>query len=596
MSKTQRVVAIVVTSYLLLAFLDELVLVQLLARRLAVPLLLAGFEALAAIGMGFIVRGLRGRVWRFDDEAARPDLALDLLLGVPLFGTLCFLVGTIRVWSWTMIPPLVVFGLAGAYAVARTFETRARATAPVVTTAGRFALVAIAVVFLCALVAAQAPPSTLDELAYHLAVPWTWVKEGRAIELPLLSHSYFPLGVESASLPLLAILGNVTGGLASHLLHLGIALAATIVIARRTRDLLLTAAIVATPALAMTAGWSLVDWTLAGLAIALAAAVDDGDDATITAALGAGLLTKYTFVPIAALILFAGFRRLAPVTRWRVLAIGLALGSVFFLRNLILTGNPVAPFLSAGAPHVAGYRGPAYLSSYVFDGHYIDESLGASVLGLAVATTGAAGWLMLAAGIALFALAPSARILVPFFAVAASQARAATASRALRLLLAGAITAQLLLIVFFTERSDAFSLIAGRATEEQYLIKVRPSFTPVRALDASLPPDSRTLVVGLTETYWFLREVRGGGNFDGPRVSRYLEAPTAEALYARLKHDGITHVAVMSLPPATGVPKKVEERDTELTAAAQRTLALTLDHYAANVSAPGSSSALFALR
>ncbi len=547
MTRTQRVVAIVVTSYLLLAFLDELVLVQLLARRLAVSLLLAGFEALAAIGMGFIVRGLRGRVWRFDDEAARPDLALDLLLGVPLFGTLCFLVGAIRVWSWTMIPPLVVFGLAGAYAVARTFETRVRATAPVVTTAGRFALVAIVIVFLCALVAAQAPPSTLDELAYHLAVPWTWVKDGRAVELPLLSHAYFPLGVESASLPLLSILGNVTGGLASHLLHMGIALAATIVIARRTRDLLLTAA-------------------------------------------------KYTFVPIAALILIAGFRRLAPATRWRVLTIGLALGSVFFIRNLILTGNPVAPFLSADAPHVTGYRGPAYLSSYVFDGHYIDESLGASLLGLAVATTGAAGWLMLVAGIALFALAPSARILVPFFAVAASQARAATASRALRLLLAGAIAAQLLLIVFFTERSDAFSLIAGRATEEQYLIKSRPSFTPVRALDASLPPDSRTLVVGLTETYWFLRDVRGGGNFDGPRVSRYLEAPTPEALYARLKQDGITHVAVMSLSPATGVAKKVEERDTELTAAAQRTLALTLDHYAANVSAPGSSTALFALR
>src|SRR5258708_26829648 len=109
------------------------------------------------------------------------------------------------------------------------------------------------------------------------------------------------------------------------------------------------------------------------------------------------------------------------------------------------------------------------------------ERLGASLLGLAVATTGPAGWLMLVAGLALFALAPSARILVPFFAVAASQARAATASRALRLLLAGALAAQLLLIVFFTERSDAFSLIAGRATEGPYLIKPRPPFSPVRA-------------------------------------------------------------------------------------------------------------------
>src|SRR5258708_12900116 len=86
--------------------------------------------------MGISGHGLLGRILRFDVEAARPVLALDLLLGVPLFGTLCFLVGTIRVWSWTMIPPLVVFGLAGAYAVARTFETRVRATAPAVTTPG----------------------------------------------------------------------------------------------------------------------------------------------------------------------------------------------------------------------------------------------------------------------------------------------------------------------------------------------------------------------------------------------------------------------------------------------------------------------------
>ncbi len=66
MSRTQRIVAIVVAAYLLLAFLDEFVLVRLLATRLAVPLLLAVFEALAAIGAGFIARGLRGRVWRFD--------------------------------------------------------------------------------------------------------------------------------------------------------------------------------------------------------------------------------------------------------------------------------------------------------------------------------------------------------------------------------------------------------------------------------------------------------------------------------------------------------------------------------------------------
>jgi hypothetical protein len=596
MSRTKRIVAIVVTVYLLLVFLEEFALVGGLAQRLAVPLLLALLDALAAIGMGFMARGLRGRVGRFDDETARPDPALDLLIGVPLFGTTCFLVGTIHIASWTMIPLLVVFGLAGAYAVARYFESRTGATPTVLTPADRFALVAIAIIFLCALVAAQTPPSTLDELAYHLAVPWTWVKEGRTIELPLVSHSYFPLGVESASLPLLTILGNVAGGLSSHLLHLLIALAATIVIARRTGNLLLTAAIVATPALAVTAGWSLVDWAMAGLAIALSAAIDDGDEAASAALLGAGLLTKYTFVPIAALLLLAGFRKLAPAARWRVVAIGLAIGSVFFVRNMILTGNPVAPFLSANAPHVAGYRSPVYLSSYVFDGHYIDESLGASLIGVAVATTGAAGWLMLAAGFGLMFLAPSARILVPFFAVAASRVRILSASRTLRLVLAATIAGQVMLGVYVIESTDSFSLIATPASEAEYLTRMRASFKPLRALDAELPPDSRTLVIGLSETYWFDHQVRGGGNFDGPRISRYLEAPTAEVLYGRLKRDGITHVAIMTIASPTSVAKKVEEREMALSVEAKRALAFTLDHYAVNVSAPGSSSTLFALR
>ncbi len=216
-------------------------------------------------------------------------------------------------------------------------------------------------------------------------------------------------------------------------------------------------------------------------------------------------------------------------------------------------------------------------------------------MSLAIATTGILGWVALAAGLLLFFLAPSSRILVPFFALAATRGRALMESRLLRAAVAAAVVAQLLLVVFFVERSDAFSLIAARLTDEEYLDKARPSVMAVRTLDASLPPDSRTLIIGLNETYWFAHNVRGGGNFDGPRMSQYLEAPTAEALRAKLRADGITHIAVMNLPPPTTVTKKLEERYTQLTPAAQRTLALTLDHYAANVSAQRSNATLFAL-
>jgi hypothetical protein len=441
-----------------------------------------------------------------------------------------------------------------------------------------FPIIAIAMVGVFAFLAAQAPPASLDELAYHLAVPWTWVKEGRAIELPLNSHSYFPLGVESADLPFFTMLGT-SGGVASHFLHLFAAAATTMLLFRAgRRDLLIVAAIVATPALALTAGWSLVDWILVGEAIALVTALEADDVPTVTASLAAGLLTKYTFIPIAAIAIAlrvrAGFSRPGGLNPAATLLFGLT----FFIRNLILTGNPFAPFFTSLAPHVAHYRVGAFLSDYIFDGRFIDESLGVSMLMTCALAAGLLSWILIAAGVALFLLAPSARLLVPFFAISA--ARAIEPRRTMRVLIAVAIAAQLLLIAFFVDRSETFALLAGRLSDEQYLAQARPSTMTIAALDAALPETSRTLVIGLTETFWFRHRVRGGGNFDGPRLSHYLDTGTPDALYARLKGDGITHIAVVSLPPASRVAKKIEERETDLSPAAQRTLAQTLDRYA----------------
>jgi hypothetical protein len=437
-------------------------------------------------------------------------------------------------------------------------------------------------------IAAQAPPSSLDELAYHLAIPHQWVTAGRAIDLPLLSHSYFPLGVESADLVPLSLLDALRGGIASHFVHLLSAMTTTLLIFRTTKSLLVTIAIAATPALAITAGWSLVDWPLLGVCVALYAAVESDDAWTLNASIAAGLLTKYTFVPFAILLLI-GARRKRPTFIWP----GIAAGSLFFIRNLILTGNPLAPFFSATAPHVAHYRTP-YLSDYVFEGHFIDEALGISILILCVMMTGRRTLPLLAAAIALFFLAPSSRILLPFLAIPAMTA-APRVTRTTAVLIGAAIAMQVALLGFFTERSEAMSLLDGVVSDEQYLTKVRPSYASVTWLDAALPPRSRTLIVGLNETYWFTHDVRGGGNFDGPRVSAYLNEPTPEALYAKLRREGITHVAVIAAPPATTVQQKIEERETQLTPNARRTLSGVLNEFAASVTARGSAT-LFTLR
>ena len=552
-----RVIAVVIAALLTLTFLDRFVLVEYFFRRAGVSIAFALVEALAILGAGHLAR------------RRRPGLALSIVIGYPIFGTVCFLAGLLKVNTGSMAIVTILFALTGLFAA---YENRQP------TTDNSFSIAA-ALVLILGFLAAQAPPSSLDELAYHLAVPHAWVLAGRAIDLPLISHSYFPLGIESADLPSLAILGPLAGGIASHFVHLIAAIATTIVIQRRTRNGLLTAAIVATPALALTAGWSLVDWPLLGICVAFL------DDDERESALAAGLLTKYTFIPFAAVVL-------AMKRQWRGLTFGAIGGLVFFIRNLLLTGSPIAPFLTAHAPHVTHYRALT-LGSYIFDGSYLDESLGASLLGALTAISGPVAIALLIAGALLWMTAPSARLLVPFFGAAATSAKLEW--RPLRAVLAVAIAAQLFLVAYFVDRTDVFSLLTAKQNDEEFLTKSRPSYASIAWLNAALPENSRTLVVGLNETYWFNRRVLGGGNFDSDRVSAYLETPTPEALRARLANDGIDHVAVFTAPPPTRDVKKQEERQTRLTPAAQKNLAEVFDRYAADVTSRGNLT-LFTLR
>jgi hypothetical protein len=594
--KLRYVLAILLGLFAVLTLIDRFVLVELLLRRVSIPLLLAATVALAMAGTGALVR-----------RAKQIDLPLDLLIGYPILGTLCFLMGTLKISVWT-IGPLVALGLLAAIVfLLRRFSgdtsqppagnKRPKSEQAPPSTADRrlptadsiWPVVAVVAVFVMAFVAAQAPPSSLDELAYHLAVPHTWILEGRAIALPLLSHSYFPLGIESADLFPLLLLGPQDGGVASHFLHLFAALATTLLVARRTKSWLATAAIVTTPALAITAGWSLVDWPLAGLFVALFIALEDDDLDTASAATAAGLLTKYTFAPFALVAWAIFWWREHRLPRWQIL-----IGAVFFVRNLIVAGNPFAPFFGTDAPHVSGFRALA-LADYIFEGTFIDEALGASLVMLPVFATGAIALASIVVAIALFFFAPSSRILVPFLVVPAMSAAPELRRRVLSVMIAIAIVVQTFLVTSFVARTHAFSLIDASATEVEYLRKQRPSYAAIEWLNLQLPPESRTLLVGHGETYWFTRRVRGGGNFDGPRISRYLDAPTPEALRERLRKDGITHVAVVATPVPTTDEQKLAERQITLSPTAQRMLAQTLDRYASNMIAREHAT-LFTLR
>jgi len=543
-----------------------------LIERLALPLPFALLTALAALGAGGAWRALRNTS---TDRSLVYSLAADLIVGLPLFGSIVFLIGTITTTPAAMAAVLFTFASLGVVNVVRTAQqiaARARdtpASASLMAIFVAFAGVTLVHVFAVALL----PAFSLDEVAYHLTVVKSWVLEGRVVELPLLSHSYFPFGSEAAHLPLISLLGN-RGAIASHLVSLLVALAVIVTafhfVRRRAgvnAGLLAAIALMATPAMAVTAGWTWNDWPLLGAVILLLDALDrdELDTSSIALAVAAGLLTKYTFVAPALALIAArviSARKLeSPLIRG--LAAGGAIGSIFFLRNVLMTGNPFAPMFGALAPKVSHFRSGegvlGSLRSYIFDPGIADESLGVTLLVLAVAGLSQmrvgnrrARLSLVASWISLIALAltmPSSRILVPSLVVAAllgatlidmSRRRPAVAL-AVPLLFAAAI--QLSIAIFYFDTLGSFAVFAGHSTEEQYLERL-PFFQESAWADAQLPDDSRTLVVGLNSLFWFDHRVRGGGNFDGPRMSAYLERGSASDLRERVRRDGITHIAI----------------------------------------------------
>lgn len=242
--------------------------------RLILPMLVALVEATAAIGAA---RAILRFARRGIDESSWLDrsLSAQLLVGLPIFGTLLFLAGA------TSTSTLVVCAIAvpmALYAIVDSIGSRHAANNPP-RPGDPFGAMALATAGAIAFSFAQLPAFSLDELAYHLAVPMQWIIAGRIEAFPLLSHSWFPFGVESADLFALRLLGH-DGGVASHFVHVlcGVALASLLIrrLALESRTpLLLAAAIVTTPALLITVGWAWNDVPLIGITVVLFLALDE---------------------------------------------------------------------------------------------------------------------------------------------------------------------------------------------------------------------------------------------------------------------------------------------------------------------------------
>jgi len=602
------------------------------------PLLAAALTALAAVGSAHAVRLIARRLVGVPGALDRVDPARDLVVGLPLFGSLAFLVGHASAGPMAMAIVLAAPAGVGAFALVGWAKGRSAPTrAPLEpVTALAIGLVALAVFVAAAM--ALLPPANLDELAYHLAVPRQWTVDGRVVAYPLNSHSFFPFGVESASLPLLALLG-ARGAVASHLLHV-IGAAAVLVVAhgfvRRRAGAaaawVATAALATTPALLWTAGTTLTDWALLGACLVLLDALDEaaapdagpGPRLYVGLAIAAGVATKYTFGPFAIAALLAYVvavedRRAALRATGPWVAGGLVLGAAFLVRNAIATGNPLSPFGDAHTPHVAFFGDDAtwaeVLARYVYHPEMVEESLGPALgvaaLGLAVSWRRLAGRALpvaalglTAALVGLAALRPVGRILVPYLAALALLAMIAAHHRRSdgpRRLHLGAVlvaaAAQAVLLLSLYAHFDPIARVATEESVQEYLRTERADYRTARWIDARLPDGSTTLVLGLQELYWFTHPVRGGGNFDGPRVAAYLDAESPDALAARVRGDGFTHVAVHRRHLAVGdAPSSslAAERITTLTPAQAQRLTAFLDTHTVAVDS-GEDTAVYRL-
>lgn len=540
-----------------------------LFSEIAIPFVAAVIVALAAVAVGW--------------AAIESNLDETFLIGIAVLGTVTGLVAWISV---ALVPPLtVLMAVAG---VALLWKTRARFAMPAAITPATLLLVPAVLI---GLITAIAPAVAPDELIYKLAVPHAYDLYGRMTDLPLNSHSYFVMAQQLADLSAL-MLG---GGTAAHLLHFGAYLACLAVILRVARRLNAASAVYAAivvayaPALMIVSGWAFSEWAVLGLLLVSFERyqrwLDDPLDSHLHiafAALGAAAAIKYTALPWIAVfgMIFIIRERRRPRIVAMAAAIAFLFGAFFYIRNLVWTGSPIAPFLLPDAPAVSGYRAGGLLGGWVdffsgvdiLDPRVSDEALGillpVSMIGVLFArwrdrATRDLALIGLVQTAILLTMAPVTRNLINGLVpvaivgtvaiVEAAIAMGAVARAAAIVILVVSCAAQLILGIGAI--GDLLPYVTGRETPAAFLSRTRPFAGAYAWIDATTRPDARIFLIGETRTFYLQRQFVSGGNLDGPRMARWLgQFPTPADMANAFRAQGITHVVLHPARYRVGSP------------------------------------------
>jgi hypothetical protein len=550
--------------------------------------------------------GAGAPLWRLAVQRAAASLAevvVVLALGAGALAAVAGLLGTLGLLQpWALL--LVLAGLAG---LGGREMWRGRAAWRLAVPRG--ARVPVALVAVCALLTlltAVTPSPFYDQLHYHLAFPFHWLRDGHLTVFPRHAYSFFPATHGLLYAYALAALGAAAAQ-AVHWWMGALAVAGVGALAaslRGPRAGWWAAALLATtPSLLLLATWAAADlavlaFMVAALLLVRLASTDAKLAAspspwllagtTVGLAVGCKYLAGLTVaVPVGVATLLVRVPRggLGPVRRSALVVAGaVAALAPWLARNVAATGDPVYPFLpelfasgiaahgltdvarvasmipGTGWEHPtasqlatlttfapigdAGAIGPFYLSLLPIAAWaaWRGRRTFAGVLA-ATAVAAVAGW---AVG------PPTGRYLLPalvplaVLAGAGVQRCIAALSRPSRAWLAGLLAAVATWSALGGTTPFELARLActlGRGSADEIMARYASYWPAVRIVNERLPADARVLLVGESRVMYLDRDVAVDDPFMTPLLVTLAESlPSGAAVAAELAHQGVTHV------------------------------------------------------
>ena len=417
----------------------------------------------------------------------------------------------------------------------------------------------IAVMLFAGLITASAPAIHYDALTYHLALPETYLLNGRISALPELIRSGMPQLGEMIYLWTASLGGTSAAAVAGWLLG-AITLLALLFALRESFQyraaLIGCAALAAGTSVISALGWAYIDWfCLAfglGVLICLKVWAQNGNARSLLLAglfTGFGIAAKYTAGVIIfgtlLWIIYYGVRQKREVFKPVLLLLVGAILPVlpWLIKNLIATGNPLYPFVSfagsfnadraatlqslypfgnwldivllpfrvttIGVEGMAGYShsiGPLLLILGVFAWIHHNPKEGDPLVSIAkwVGVTGLIVWALANQFNGILVQSRMYYVLFPAFAVLAAAGYQGLASLSLpRLKLDWLISAFVLLVMVLALvqnlggfiQSNALNHFAGSMTDKEYLSHNLGWYAPAMEKVRSLPEGGKTLLL-----------------------------------------------------------------------------------------------------